>query len=64
MCTALTYQTAQFYFGRTLDYDCSYGETVTVTPRRFPLIWRHGGRLDEHHAMRPHRFRMLPRRLQ
>lgn len=51
MCTALTYQTDHFYFGRTLDYDFSYGETVTVTPRRFPFTWRHGGRLDEHYAI-------------
>ena len=29
MCTAAAYQTRDFYFGRTLDYDCSYGEEVT-----------------------------------
>ena len=27
MCTAMTYQTEHFYFGRTLDYDTTYGET-------------------------------------
>ena len=26
MCTAITYQTKDTYFGRTLDYDFSYGE--------------------------------------
>lgn len=35
MCTAVTYKTRDFYFGRTLDYECSYTEEVTVTPRRY-----------------------------
>lgn len=51
MCTAMTYQTRDFYFGRTLDYDVSYGETVTVTPRNFPLTFRHGDVLTHHHAI-------------
>ena len=25
MCTAAIYKTKDFYFGRTLDYECSYG---------------------------------------
>ena len=29
MCTAATYKTKDFYMGRTLDYECSYGEEVT-----------------------------------
>ena len=51
MCTAATYQTKDFYFGRTLDHDCSYGEEVTVTPRRYPFRFRHLGALDRHYAM-------------
>ena len=51
MCTAATYQTDDFYMGRTLDYEFSYGEEITVMPRRFPLEFRHGGRTDEHYAM-------------
>lgn len=35
MCTAVTYQNR--YFGRNLDYGHSYGESVVVTPRDFPL---------------------------
>ena len=31
MCTAATYKTKDFYMGRTLDYECSYGEEVTIT---------------------------------
>ena len=51
MCTAITYQTGQLYFGRTLDYECSYGEQVTVTPRRYPFEFRHAGPLHTHYAM-------------
>ena len=51
MCTAITYQTKDFYFGRTLDYDVSYSEEVTVTPRNFPLPFRNKGTLAHHYAM-------------
>ena len=30
MCTAATYQTKDFYFGRTLDYEFSYGDEVAI----------------------------------
>ena len=30
MCTAITYRTKDFYFGRTLDYDFSYAENTFV----------------------------------
>ena len=30
MCTAATYKTKDFYFGRTLDYEFSYGEQIAV----------------------------------
>lgn len=43
MCTAITYKTKDFYFGRTLDNDLSYGEEVVITPRNFPFCWRHAG---------------------
>lgn len=51
MCTAITMQTRDFYFGRTLDYEFSYSEEVTVTPRNFPLTFRHWGTLDSHYAI-------------
>ena len=51
MCTAATYQTKDFYFGRTLDHDNSYAEEVTVTPRKFPLKFRHWGTVDTHYAI-------------
>ena len=37
MCTAATYKTKDFYFGRTLDYEFSYGDQVTVTPRNYQI---------------------------
>lgn len=51
MCTAITYRTDDFYFGRTLDYEIVFGETVTVTPRRFPFAFRHEGVMREHYAI-------------
>lgn len=51
MCTAVTFRTKDFYFGRTLDYEYSYSEEVTVTPRNFPLHFRHKGTLQTHYAM-------------
>ena len=51
MCTAAIYQTKDFYFGRTLDYEYSYGEEITITPRNFPLPFRHVSRQDRHFAM-------------
>lgn len=51
MCTAAAYQTRDFYFGRTLDYDCSYGEEVTITPRRYSFPYRRMGNMDRHYAI-------------
>ncbi len=51
MCTAATYRTKDFYFGRTLDYEFSYGEEVTVMPRNYPFHFREAGSMECHHAM-------------
>lgn len=51
MCTASTYKTKDFYFGRTLDYEFSYGDEVVVTPRNFPLNFREKGIVSSHYAM-------------
>lgn len=51
MCTAATYKTKDFYFGRTLDYECSYGEEIAVTPRNYPFHFREMGDIDSHYAM-------------
>ncbi|MDE7194708.1 MAG: choloylglycine hydrolase [Oscillospiraceae bacterium] len=51
MCTAATYKTKDFYFGRTLDYEFSYTEEVTVTPRNYPFALRSGEKMAKHYAM-------------
>ncbi|MDD5953274.1 MAG: choloylglycine hydrolase [Oscillospiraceae bacterium] len=51
MCTAATYKTKDFYFGRTLDYEYSYEDEVTITPRNFPFTFRHLGEVKSHYAM-------------
>ena len=48
MCTAATYKTNDFYFGRTLDYEFSYGDEVTITPRNYGFDFRHMGILEFH----------------
>ena len=51
MCTAATYKTKDFYFGRTLDYEFSYGDEVTITPRNYPFHFREKGDIDSHYAI-------------
>ena len=51
MCTAATYKTDDFYFGRTLDYEFSYGDEITVTPRNFPFNFHDMGVMEKHFAM-------------
>lgn len=51
MCTAATYLTKDFYFGRTFDYEFSYGEEVVVLPRCYPLLFREAGSLSAHYAI-------------
>ena len=51
MCTAATYKTKDFYFGRTLDYEFSYGDEVTVTPRNYKIPFRYMGEMESHYAL-------------
>lgn len=51
MCTAITYKTENSYFGRNLDLEYSYNETVTVTPRNFRLDFRKTESLLNHYAI-------------
>ena len=51
MCTAATYRTKDHYFGRNMDFDFSYNETVTITPRNFPFHFRKVADMDSHYAM-------------
>ena len=51
MCTCITYENGGFYFGRNLDLDVSFGQTVTVTPEKFPLNFRKTKKAEKHYAM-------------
>ena len=51
MCTAVTYNTKNHYFGRNLDLEYSYKETVTITPRNYPFKFRRAGNINSHYAM-------------
>ena len=51
MCTAATYRTKDFYFGRNLDYESSYGEHIVIVPRAYALQMRHTQPLTQHYAM-------------
>lgn len=51
MCTAATYKTNDFYFGRTLDYESSYGEEIVIMPRNFRLEFLSEGICEKHYAV-------------
>ena len=45
-------KTKDFYFGRTLDYEFSYGDEITITPRNYPFHFRHSDKApDSHYAI-------------
>lgn len=51
MCTAINFKTKNMYFGRTLDYEFSYGEKITITPREYEFKFRHLGVNSNHYAI-------------
>ena len=51
MCTAVSYLSCDHYFGRNLDLDFSYGESIVITPRNYPFQFRNGTRSCRHYAM-------------
>lgn len=51
MCTAITYNPKNHYFGRNLDLEYSYQETVTITPRNYPFKFRKVKPLSSHYAL-------------
>ncbi len=51
MCTAVNFKTKDYYFGRNLDLEYTYRETVTVTPRSYPFRFCTAGEMDNHYAM-------------
>ena len=51
MCTALAMSGKDRYFGRNLDLEYSYIETITITPRNFPFAFRKKETIAHHYAM-------------
>ncbi len=51
MCTAITYNTNDHYFGRNFDLEYSYNETVTITPRNYEFTFRKVESISNHYAI-------------
>lgn len=51
MCTASNYITEKHYFGRNFDYEISYNEKVTVTPRNYEFKYRKIDDIKTHYAI-------------
>ena len=51
MCTSSNYITKDHYFGRNFDYEISYNERVTVTPRNFKFEFRKIDAIESHYAI-------------
>lgn len=51
MCTAISFKTKDHYFGRTLDLDYHYNESVVITPRNYPFSFRNGREIKNHLAI-------------
>ena len=51
MCTAISFRSGDFYFGRNLDLERGYGEQVVITPRGFTLPMGSSVPLQTRYAM-------------
>ena len=51
MCTASNYITDDHYFGRNFDYEISYNERVTITPRNYKFEFRKIDAIESHYAI-------------
>ena len=51
MCTAICYRSNASYFGRNLDLDRGYGESVVITPRNYEIKMRCEKPIKSHYAM-------------
>ncbi len=51
MCTAVSWNAQYHYFGRNLDLEHGYRETVTITPRKYPFAFRMMPEITDHYAM-------------
>lgn len=51
MCTAVSYNSGSHYFGRNLDVEGSYGETVVITPRNYTFGFKKANEIKKHYAI-------------
>jgi len=51
MCTALSFKTKDHYFGRNLDLESTFKESVVIAPRAFPFLFRRMPPMRTHCAM-------------
>lgn len=51
MCTAVSFEKNDFYFGRNLDYEIRFGDNVVITPRNYCFDFKLAGTMREHYAM-------------
>ena len=51
MCTSIAMLSDNFYFGRNMDINYEFGESVAVTPRNYPFSFRKAGELNRHYAL-------------
>lgn len=51
MCTCMKWKAPDFYFGRNLDVEASFGEQVIITPRNYAFSFRYGKSKTKPYAM-------------
>jgi len=51
MCTAISVTVGDNYFGRNLDYEHTFGEKITITPRNYLFSFKNGTNLQNHYAI-------------
>ena len=51
MCTCINFKTKDFYFGRNLDLEYSFGEKVVITPRNYELNLKNKVKLKTKYAI-------------
>ena len=44
-------KTNDFYFGRNLDLEYTFGERVVITPRNYPFFFRKEKKMLTHYAL-------------
>ncbi len=51
MCTAISYNSVNSYFGRNLDYEYSFGEKVIIIPRNFIFDFKKEEMVNTHYGI-------------